>query len=423
MRLPRVLFTRLPTDTRYPFEGQLPLSDSIPRPARASLRNIETNVSLTENTGNMLIGESLSRILELNRPRSCHLNLTRLLALGWSAERIRDEIHKHFDLVVFLMANAIRKDFDLGNLADAVSALETDFMVFGIGMQDSLPPTLSTLPEGSQRLLRMFDQKALIFGVRGKETENWLHQVGLNHAKALGCPSLYVYPQNLLAVSPPSGGSNAMAIASGHLTNPSIRSQKLISLFRDADSHYIMQDEFLTIARTCKDDERLYNDATGRVRTELCRPIFERILGSRIPFKNFWYFQNLDAWRVFCAQADFYLGDRFHGGIVAMQAGIPSIFIWNDQRARELTDFFALPNISVADIGDAKAHDLVDSLLTKQAFTEFRDTYRQRLDVFVRTLGEHRIRLDIDSQYYTSKREDMRQIVYKTYRKFFRGFN
>lgn len=169
MRLPRVLFTRLPTNTRYPFEGQLPLSDSMPRPARASLRNIETNVSLTENTGNMLIGESLSRILELNRPRSCHLNLTRLLALGWSAERIRDEIHKHFDLVVFLMANAIRKDFDLGNLADAVSALETDFMVFGIGMQDSLPPTLSTLPEGSQRLLRMFDQKALIFGVRGKE--------------------------------------------------------------------------------------------------------------------------------------------------------------------------------------------------------------------------------------------------------------
>ncbi|WP_367027402.1 polysaccharide pyruvyl transferase family protein [Methylococcus sp. ANG] len=423
MRLPRVLFTRLPTDTRYPFEGQLPFSDSMPRPARTSLRNIETNVSLTENTGNMLIGESLGRILELDRPRSCHLNLTRLLTLGWSAERIRDEIHKHFDLVVFLMANAIRTDFDLGNLADAVSALETDFMVFGIGMQDSLAPTLSTLPEGSQRLLHMFDKKALIFGVRGKETENWLHRVGLNRAKALGCPSLYVYPQNLLAVSPPSGGSNATAIASGHLTNPSLRSQKLISLFRDTKSHYIMQDEFLAVARACKGNEMLYNDATGRVRTELCRPIFERILGSRVPFENFWYFQNLDAWRVFCAQADFYLGDRFHGGIVAMQAGIPSLFIWNDQRARELTDFFALPNISVADLGDARAHDLVDRLLTKKAFTEFRDTYQQRLDIFVRTLGEHGIRLDIDAKYSTPKRENMRQIAHKTYKKFFRGFN
>lgn len=395
----------------------------MPRPARTSLRNIETNVSLTENTGNMLIGESLGRILELDRLRSCRLNLTRLLALGWSAEHIRDEIHKHFDLVVFLMANAIREDFDLGDLADAVSALETDFMVFGIGMQDSLPPTLSTLPEGSQRLLHLFDKKALIFGVRGKETENWLHKVGLNRAKALGCPSLYVYPQNLLAVAPPSESSTATAIASGHLTNPSPRSRKLISLFRDTKSHYIMQDELLAVARACKGDERLYNDATGRVRTELCKPVLERILGSKIPFDNFWYFQNLDAWRVFCAQADFYLGDRFHGGIVAMQAGIPSIFIWNDQRARELTDFFALPNICVSDIGDAQAHDLADHLLTTQAFTEFRATYRQRLAIFERTLGEHGIRMDIDSRYSTSKKYNMRQIVPKAYQKLFRGFH
>jgi polysaccharide pyruvyl transferase WcaK-like protein len=184
-----------------------------------------------------------------------------------------------------------------------------------------------------------------------------------------------------------------------------------------------MQDELLAVARACKGDESLYNDATGRVRTELCKPIFERIQGSRVPFDNFWYFQNLDAWRVFCAQAEFYLGDRFHGGIVAMQAGIPSIFIWNDQRARELTDFFSLPNISVTDIGDAKAHDLVDRLLTKQAFTEFRDTYRQRLDIFAHTLGEHGIRLDLDSRYSTSKRKNMGQIVHKAYHKFFRGFN
>lgn len=423
MRLPRVLFTRLPTDTRYPCEAQLPFSDSMPRPARTSLRNLETNVSLTENTGNMLIGESLGRILEIDRSQSCHLNLTRLLALGWNAERIRAEIRKHFDLVVFLMANAIRKDFDLGNLAEAVGAIDTDFMVFGIGMQDSLPPTLSTLPEGSQRLLRLFDQKAVIFGVRGRETENWLHSVGFSRAKALGCPSLYVYPQNMLTVAPPSGGNTAPVITSGHLTNPSPRSQTLISLFRDTKSHYIMQDELLTIARACKGDESLYNDATGRVRTELCKPVLERILGSKIPFDNFWYFQNLDAWRVFCAQADFYLGDRFHGGIVAMQAGIPAIFIWNDQRARELTDFFALPNISVADIGDAKAHDLVDHLLTQQAFMEFRDTYKQRLDLFARTLGEHGLRLDISAQYSTPKIDNARQIVHKAYNKFFPRFN
>lgn len=423
MRLPRVLFTRLPTDTRYPFEGQLPFSDSMPRPARASLRNIETNVSLTENTGNMLIGESLSRVLEIDRSQSCHLNLTRLLALGWNAERIRDEIRKHFDLVVFLMANAIRKDFDLGNLAETVSAIDTDFMVFGIGMQDSLPPTLSTLPEGSQRLLYLFDQKALIFGVRGRETESWLHSVGFSRAKALGCPSLYVYPQNMLAVAPPSGGNTATAIASGHLTNPSPRSQKLISLFRDTKSHYIMQDELLTIARACKGDESLYNDATGRVRTELCKPVLERILGSKIPFDNFWYFQNLDAWRVFCTQADFYLGDRFHGGIVAMQAGIPGIFIWNDQRARELTDFFALPNISVADIGDAKAGELADNLLTNQSLTEFQVTYRQKLDIFVRAFGEHGISVDISGQYRSSMRGNIGQVIHGAYKKVFRGLN
>lgn len=394
MRAPRILFARLPTDTRYPFAGTLPFAGGMPRPARTSLRNIERNAALTENTGNMVIGESLSRILELDRSQCCYLNLPQLLASDWSSERIRDEIKKNFDLVVFLMANAIRADFDLSDLADAASALDTDFMVFGIGMQEALPPALSALPEGSQRLLRLFDRKALVFGVRGLETESWLHSAGLQRACALGCPSLYVYPQNMLGVTPPSWGAAPTAITSGHILSRSPRSLKLVSLFRENKSHYVMQDELLAVARSCAAPESLYNDATGQVRTEVCRPIFERILGTAVPFEHFWYFQNLDAWRVFCTRADYYLGDRFHGGIVAMQAGVPGVFIWNDLRARELSDFFKLPNISVDAIGAAKADELAASLLTNTAFEEFRTAYRHRLDNFSRTLNEHGIKLD-----------------------------
>ncbi|WP_392342680.1 polysaccharide pyruvyl transferase family protein (plasmid) [Phaeobacter sp. BS23] len=47
---------------------------------------------------------------------------------------------------------------------------------------------------------------------------------------------------------------------------------------------------------------------------------------------------------------DVYIGDRFHGGVAALQAGQPTIFLKHDNRVAELTEHFGLLSAEHAEI-------------------------------------------------------------------------
>jgi hypothetical protein len=175
MKKPRVLFTGLSYNTSYPFAGMLPLTESMPRSVATGISDLEANFALTGNKGNMAIGEAVDRIFDVDRRLSRYLDLPRLLVFGWDAERIRAAIHQQFDIVVLSMTNALRPEFDLAGVADIAVVLDTHLVVLGLGMQRPLPSKLDVLPAGSQRFLETVKQKALLFGVRGHETANWLH--------------------------------------------------------------------------------------------------------------------------------------------------------------------------------------------------------------------------------------------------------
>lgn len=386
-RKPRVLFVRRPYDTSYPYAGGLALAGSLPRSAAAGGKQLQANFGQTGNKGNMAISEALIRMFDIDREHSCSLNLPDLLALGWDLERVRATVRQKFDLVVFGMENAIRPRFDLTAFAMLVEALDTPFVVLGIGLQNPLSVTPDAIPAGSWRFLEVVNRKALFFGVRGRETLAWLHANGLAGAQVLGCPSLFLYPANFLGIKPPQLSPAPFAITAGQLQSPQGRAQVLFSLFRDSAGHYVLQSEMPQLVQSLARKEVLLDDATGRVDAAICRRVFTRLHGAEPPFKSYWYFQTMDAWRVFCARADYYLGDRLHGGIVAMQAGVPAIILWQDLRVRELTALCAIPNADVDAIGAEQAGDLVKRLLTPANLDCFRTTYQLRLAHFDDTLA------------------------------------
>jgi hypothetical protein len=358
------------------------MAQGMPRSIAAGTGQLDTNFWLTENKGNMVIGEAAGRLFDVDRQYSCFLRITRLRSLGWDPERICAAIHQHFDLVVLIMANGIRPNWDFADLADILGILKTNFVVLGLGMQTSLPPSLDALPAGSRRFLKLLEQKALLFGVRGHETAAWLQSAGIRNAKVLGCPSLYLYPDNFLAIRPPQLSAETSAISAGYLGVQVPRSRILCSLLRDVAGDYVVQTEILPLIQASKNDGTLYNDATGRLNHAVCQKVFGTHAGALPPFRGYWYFQSVDAWRVFCARADYFLGDRLHGGIVAMQAGIPSIMLWNDLRVREIAQLCAIPNREISSITTEHASDLVETLLSPAKLEQFRDTYQMRLACF-----------------------------------------
>lgn len=361
----------------------------MPRSSGTSLDNLLELYEETGNKGNMIHGEAPTRIFEYDREGSCYVSAKKLIVdLGWSPQRVAEELNKRFDLVVYSTANAIRENIDPGGTSEILDALNIDFVVLGMGMQKSLPLNTFSLHKNLVSLLEVCNKKAKVFGVRGFETEKWLKSVGYGNAMALGCPSLYVYPSNVLQLSFPEPSKINKIITGGYISARIPRAKTLIDVFNEKDVHYVMQDEIVALRERLvekKFTESIYNDVTGEIKKEILDIILEEIHFRPLPFKSYRWFQDPNAWRMFASMADFYLGDRLHGGIVALQSGVPGILISEDQRVSEVAEFFDIPWLSVKKIKDMKIKDIIEEISTNFRLDKFKEVYHFRFEKFKET--------------------------------------
>lgn len=386
--------------SRYTYAGAIHHCDAMPRSSGSRIDNALELYWETGNKGNMIHGEAPTRIFEMNREKSCYVSAKSLIVdLDWTPEHVGKELSEKFDLVVFSTANMIRTDFDPGATAAILDSLTVDFVVLGMGMQNSLPPTTKSFHPNLISLLEVCDKKAIVFGVRGLATETWLRSVGLDNARALGCPSLYVYPQNILNIAAPDPNMIRAALTGGYISARIPRATTVISLFKDINSHYVMQDE-LDVLRDLDelvDPKYIYNDATGELNKEVLERILEKIHYTIMPFASYRWFQDPNAWRVFASQCDVYIGDRLHGGIVALQTGVPSILIYEDQRVSEVANYFGIPTISVGNMRGMNLRDVIAEHLTAENIQYFKDTYFERFLGFQETFKKLDISLTVSA--------------------------
>ena len=393
----KIAFAFISGHSRYPYYGDLPFSDGITTTSGMGIDNILERYDYTGNKGNMIHGESLSRILRFNRDESCFIKLGQLQKYGWSPSKIADVMNSKFDLVIFPMANALRPGFDIGKLLpDILEKLEIDFFVFGLGMQEPMKNSLEELHPNLLKFVKLSNEKAKIFAVRGMASERWLKNMGFENVMALGCPSLFVYPQNIMKIRTPAPDKIQSIVTAGYISANIPRSKALISIFNGINVHYIMQQEMFFIKSFFKECEFLYNDATGEVDKELLDLVFERIHNRKMPFASYRWFQSPEAWRVFVSLADVYIGDRFHCGAASLQAGIPALILANDLRVRDMTDFFKIPSVSIEEAKKLNADKLIKRYLCDKKIDELKNVYRKRFFEFKRILNRQGIQLVSD---------------------------
>ena len=369
----------------------------MPRSAGTDIGNVLERYEATDNKGNMIHGEAPTRMLEFDRSNSCYVSVQALVESGWNAQQISEELNKRFDLVVFSTANAIRPNLDPGATADVLDGLSVGFIVLGMGMQNPLPPNKDLLHPSLIQLLDVCNRKARIFGVRGLDTANWLRSVGYDRATSLGCPSMYVYPQNILNISSPDAAHVKSAITGGYINGRVPRSSAIIGMFKGFDAHYVMQEEIATWKQQglIGDAHGIYNDATGELDRELINQVLEDIHDEKMPFTSYRWFQDPNAWRMFASRFDIYLGDRLHGGIASMQAGVPSILMTEDRRVSEIADFFGIPKITVSEAENMSLMEAVSEKLSPASVEAFKQTYYERFCQFQSTFHEAEIPLTV----------------------------
>lgn len=274
-------------------------------------------------------------------------------------------------------------------LVSVLKEIEVPLIVFGAGMQTHVKDS-TTLHASTRSLIALLDEKCRLMGVRGDKTSDFLQSLGFRNHKILGCPSMYVYPRNILAIQPISYEVGNRWATAGHISYNNLdgsrptfkRSHALLECIKGESPDYIFQDEVFSFTDLL-DTAGLYDEATGKMNRDLINGFFREKLGNSLPFADYWWFNEVSQWRQYMLRMKFYLGDRFHGGVVGLQGSVPAVFIAGDQRIDELTDFFGIPKTTFSELKSEGLRAVVDDRCSMESLDAFKARYRTRLQPFV----------------------------------------
>lgn len=379
---PLRLFFHAPGIAAHRPKLSLPLITGAQTTTTDSIAGLYPNHMLTGNRGNIIHAEAPAKIFTKSPGGSTYGNLAEILQLIGADFATR--MSRSFDMVIISMANFIRPDHDGTRLLSSLKALEDKIpvVVLGCGLQGN--HKLSDMMPGNAALIEWFNQNAVIFGVRGEKTANWLHDNGFKNADVLGCPSLYAYPHSIMGLDGSSArakGAAAEVMTAGYvkIANGAIapRGVELARAFRKISASYVFQDEpwsFEELAQM----RGLYNEGNNEFRADLLNDWLGQRAGGTLPFKRYYYFNEAGAWRHAALRHDVYIGDRFHGGVAALQAGVPAIFLSHDNRVAELTEHFGLPHLTTKAFARKGLPAVLEKYLSPEVMQAMKILYRQR---------------------------------------------
>ena len=343
------------------------------------LRNIS-------NTGNYLIGEGA---LRAHAPHAQQIPFWHLYNCSRNGDGI-EQFNSNFDICVFTCANLLRKGLSADAEADVLGKLKMPIVMLGIGQQNR-KDLENALPEGTKRLLGILKEREHYFLTRGFETSGFLKDQGFSSVQPTGCPSVYFMPDNMrraLKKLPSVQVGKARTIFSGYLggNQDAILDANALNP-QDSVPQYVVQDEFLHFDMRVEPNAegRVYDSASGTMIGDVAYPGTERL---KNPFEVRTFFDT-NQWRAWASSMDFNFGRRFHGSIIAMQAGVPSLMVAVDDRMREMLGFTGLPAVDATDLdkADNRAEFVADHLAGLNA-SELVDRYSDRERNFRTALRE-----------------------------------
>ena len=211
------------------------------------------------------------------------------------------------------------------------------------------------LPPKVIKMLRDLSGISKLIGTRTEFAAEILMKYGIKNVVPMGCPSIY-YPfiSNRIDKIERSTGPLHAVVNSAHLGE---------KLSEKDWFNYISERNFPFV---CQQFDKTENQYLTRN-----RQVFTRI----------------DSWENYLEGFNFSIGMRFHGNIVPIWKGIPSLFIVHDSRTKGMCEFFSLPHIDVKDFDPSKPieyyYDLADYSEFNRKMPKLVDDYKD----FLKTNG------------------------------------
>lgn len=354
-----------------------------------TLRSVKRNISAyTPNPGNLIHSESPSRIFAFDKELSSKVNLSRLIAAKGGVSPTAEFMNENYDSLVLSFANDIRRDWgkeDHQLIAELLSLLNINVSIFGLGLQAPIEGDLNELTPQLRELLLSAERYATFIGVRGKQTEDWLRSNGVSKAIALGCPSMYRHPRNVLAAINKARDFRVDMIATAGYAHSPKRHGYLNRLFSGRRNvAYIFQNDLYSVFNTEEhlNEANVFDAATNRLSQEFVSKRLHEIHKEPAPFSEYFYFTNSASWFQFSSRCDLFIGDRLHASIAALLSGTPAILLYEDARVKELADFYGIPSLKLNEADKYTPESLCELLFAPERLDNFALIYTKRLRRF-----------------------------------------
>lgn len=264
-----------------------------------------------------------------------------------------DVIRERCDIVVMACANQLGPHSDLGRLAEMFERTRLPILAIGLGAQAKEIGGAVELTAGTRRWLDVMaaqaPSRAPNIGVRGEFSRAQLELCGLGErAEITGCPSHFINPDPSLPARLEERYRRPLvervAVPAGlHLwvkLGPLERA--LADIVEATSGLYVTQSELdmIRIARGEWDaiEPEVFEALRAYIRPGLSDDAF-RLWCKR----HAACFTDATSWMESMRNFDFVAGPRFHGVMLAMQAGTPGGVIAHDSRTLEMCETMAIP--------------------------------------------------------------------------------
>jgi len=306
-----------------------------------TIANLRQDLKVCGNTGNLLIGEGAKGALE--GADFTFLPFWYLMSVVKSPERLA-ALRDTFDVLVMATANIIRDDYDAATEADVLISIGMPTLLMGAGIQ--VKDKLAEVPAGTLRLIEFFTADENAVFSRGIDSAQYLSDRGVKNVTPTGCPSVYYRPDGMRkaiqALADFKLSPRSKMMLGGYIGHAQTNRDINFFMPRVEKLAFALQDEFIEYGLELEkndSEERAYDPVTGEIVSGYHHPAEEpHDLKPTIHI-----FTDNDDWRAWAAGFEFYFGRRFHGGIIAMQAGVPTVFAAIDDRMREMLNWMGFP--------------------------------------------------------------------------------
>ena len=238
-------------------------------------------------------------------------------------------------------------------------------LIVGVGAQVKITANIDSVSDKLNNSVKNFVNavldKSSCIGVRGEFTKKYLLTLGFTdeNIKIIGCPSLYLYGNDLEITSGKKLLDQHSNIAM-NVTPSVVKAAGLIdsSVKSYPNLEYIAQ-EHTDLAMMIWGEER-GNPKDSRIPIHLNHDLYKQ--------NKMRFFVDSIPWINYLKDKEFSFGSRIHGNIAAILARIPAVVIVHDSRTKELVNYHKIPYF---DISSSNENTTVQDLYDLADYSEF----------------------------------------------------